>query len=413
MVSHLNLKFPTEKVKEGSLEFYVPRLRAFVKRPSEYAPSKAPVFFNPAMELNRDLAVLALQTYQKQVKHEIVACEPLASCGVRGLRLAKEVAGVGKVVMNDINPEAAALAESNVKLNNLSEKVSVANEDANLLLSRYAAPRRRFSYIDIDPFGSPAPYIDSAVRALRNGGLIALTATDMAPLCGVHAKACIRKYGGRPLRTDYCHELAVRLLLSCLVHIAARHDIGIDPMLSYSQYNYVRTYAIASYGAKEADKSLQNIGYMQHCFSCLHRESRIGLIPPPEQICPECGSKLNIGGPLWLGSLWDEEFCIQTQGETWSRHLRHQEKILNTLSLIVKEIHAPITYYAIDKLCDKFNLPAPPLSKVINELNNQGFQGVATHFNSKAIRTDAPANTLKAILVKLTTVPAAGFEKPI
>jgi len=179
-------------------------------------------------------------------------------------------------------------------------------------------------------------------------------------------------------------------------------------MLSYSQYNYVRTYAVAYYGAKEADKSLQNIGYVLHCFSCLHRESRKGVIPPLEQICPECGSKLNIGGPLWLGSLWDEEFCIKTQGEAWSRHLRHQEKILNMLSLIIKEIHAPITYYAIDKLCDKFNLPVPPLSKVINELNKEGYQSVATHFSSKALRTDAPASTLKKILGKLATT--SGFK---
>jgi len=229
--------FATETVIEGKIKILVPKLEAFVKEPWEYAPSKAPVFYNPTMELNRDLAVLAVQAYQRMVKRELVACEPLAGCGVRGIRLATEVEGVLKVFMNDISSEAAKLADFNVKLNNLAERVLVANEDANLFLSRYAAPRRRFDCVDIDPFGSPVLYLDSALRALRNNGLIALTATDMAPLCGVHPKACLRKYGGKPLRTEYCHELSARLLIGCLASLAAKHDIGVNPVFSYSAYN--------------------------------------------------------------------------------------------------------------------------------------------------------------------------------
>ncbi len=198
----MDFGFPTEAVKEGEVEFLAPRLKAFVKEAWEYAPSKAPVFYNPAMEMNRDLAVLMLQTYQRPINRELAACEPMAGCGVRGIRLAREVEGVRKVVLNDINLAGTRLAEFNVNLNGLTDKVQVDNKDANFLLSSYAAPRKRFDYVDIDPFGSPVPYIDSALRALRNGGLLALTATDMAPLCGVHAKACLRKYGGKPLRTE-------------------------------------------------------------------------------------------------------------------------------------------------------------------------------------------------------------------
>lgn len=175
----MNFGFPTETVTEGTTRVLVPKLRAFVKQTSDYAPSKAPVFYNPAMALNRDLAVVTLQTYQRMSERELVCCEPLAGCGIRGVRLANEVEGVHKVVINDISPEASRLTEHNAKLGNSVKKIEVANEDANLLLSRYAAPRKRFDYIDIDPFGSPAPYLDSALRAIRDGGLLALTATDM------------------------------------------------------------------------------------------------------------------------------------------------------------------------------------------------------------------------------------------
>jgi len=234
-----NMCFPTEIVQEGKVKVLVPELKAFVKLPSEYAPSKAPVFYNPVMELNRDLAVLALQTYQIMLNHEISVCEPLAGCGVRGIRFAAEVKGVEKVLINDISEKAAQLARNNVQMNGLGGRVTVKNEDANLLLSYIGAPHKRFDAIDVDPFGSPVPYLDSAVRALRNNGLLALTATDMAPLCGVHPKACIRKYGGKPLRTEYCHELAVRLLAGYLATTAAKYDISIHMLFSHSTGHYV------------------------------------------------------------------------------------------------------------------------------------------------------------------------------
>jgi len=394
-------KFPTETVTEGNTKVLVPKLDAFVKKASDYAPSKAPVFYNPVMEMNRDFAVLALQAYQSMVKREIVACEPLAGCGVRGVRLADEVGGVRKVVINDISSEATEVAEFNVKLNGLGERVTVANEDANLFLSRYAAPRKRFDYVDIDPFGSPVPYLDSALRVLRNGGLLALTATDMAPLCGVHPKACLRKYGGKPLRTEYCHELAVRLLIGCLTSLAAKHDIGVNPAFSYSTYNHVRTHATVSYSAKQADKSIENLGYILHCFSCFHRESQRGIIPPLKRDCPECGSKLQPAGSLWLGPLWNDEFCTKMKYWIRGRKLRNEAKIHRMIALVIEEAEAPITYYVVDKLCDKFNLPVPPLSKIIEELGKQGFQAVPTHFSSKAVRTNAPANVVRKIVTEL------------
>jgi len=63
--------FPTETVKEGKVAVLVPKLQAYVTEPSDYAPSKAPVFYNPVMEFNRDISVLALQAYQLMVDREI------------------------------------------------------------------------------------------------------------------------------------------------------------------------------------------------------------------------------------------------------------------------------------------------------------------------------------------------------
>ena len=386
---------------EGRVSVVVPRLEAYVREAWEYAPSKAPVFYNPAMELNRDVAVLALQAYQRMVGREISVCEPLTGCGIRGVRFATEVQGVRRVIVNDINLEAARLAEFNVKRNKLSKRVLVMNEDANLLLSRYAAPRKRFSFVDIDPFGSPVPYMDAALRALRNGGLLALTATDMAPLCGVHPQACVRKYGGKPLRTEYCHELAVRLLIGCLTMMAAKHNIGINVVFSHSTDHYIRVYAITRHGATEADDSVRMMGYILHCFTCFHREPSKGLFSFLERECAECGSTLSTAGPLWLGKMLDETFCGLMEKEVDGRGLKQEKRILKLLSVVRNEAEAPLTYYVIDKICDKLNLPIPPLIEIIEELKRVGFQASPTHFNSRGVRTDASAEVVRGTVIKL------------
>lgn len=394
----LEIDFPTEVIQEGEVKALVPRLSAFIKKPSDYAPSKAPVFYNPIMELNRDLAVIAVQAYQKMLSRKISICEPLAGCGIRGIRFAKEVGGVEKVVINDINEKACQLAKHNVKMNRLSRKVTVRNEDANLLLARYAAPRKRFNAIDLDPFGSPTPFLDSAIRATRDGGLLALTATDMAPLCGVHPKACIRKYGGKPLRTEYCHELAVRLLIGCLATTAAKYEMGIKVLFSHSTDHYIRVYAVLVYGAKNADKSLQSMGHILHCFNCFRRRAiKIPFIGVSLK-CPECGSKMDFSGPLWLKEIFDTDFCERMLAESKNKKTRNADRIRKILTLVKDEANAPITYYVVDRLCDNLGLPTISTRKVYEALRKSKFKVSFTHFNPRGLRTDATAASIARIL---------------
>jgi tRNA (guanine26-N2/guanine27-N2)-dimethyltransferase len=394
--------FPTEIITEGRVKVLVPQLRAFVKLPSEYAPSKAPVFYNPVMELNRDLAVLAVQAYQRIIGHEINVCEPLTGCGLRGIRFAVEVKGVRKTVLNDINEQAFRLASYNVQMNGLAESVVVKKEEANFILSSHSARRMRFDVVDIDPFGSPVPFLDSAVRALRSEGLLALTATDMASLCGVHPRACVRKYGGKPLRTEYCHELAARLLAGSLTTVAAKHDLGVNISFTHQGEHYIRVYGTVNYGAKSADRSVGNMGFVLHCFRCFHRETVKGLFEVEHSLtCSECGSRLSAAGPLWLGNLFDTRFCEMMEREIQNRSFRLKAKIAKMLSLIKSESSAPFTYFVIDKMCDVLNLPVPPVKSVVEALGKEGFQAFLTHFSSRGIRSDVPAGRLMDILRQL------------
>ncbi|MEJ5327866.1 MAG: tRNA (guanine(10)-N(2))-dimethyltransferase [Candidatus Bathyarchaeia archaeon] len=395
--------FPTEIVQEGKVKVAVPKLSAFVTQPSDYAPSKAPVFYNPVMELNRDIAVLAFQAYQRIINREIALCEPLASSGIRGIRFAAEIHGVRSVLIGDISERAVELARCNARLNGLQDRVTVQHKDANCLLSEHAAPHRRFDAVDVDPFGSPVPYLDSAIRALRDNGLLAVTATDLAPLCGVHPRACIRKYGGKPMRSEYCHELAVRLLVGCLAAVAAKHDIGIRVIFSHSTDHYIRVYVQIAYGAQKADVAVKSLGYILHCFNCLHRENAKSLFAK-EIACPECGSKMDYAGPLWLEKILDKEFCELMAKENMHRTLRNSGRIAKLLSLAKEEAEAPATYYVLDKISDKLALPVPAVNAVLQVLRENGFQAFSTHFNSRGIRTDASAFAMQRLVREIAIV---------
>ena len=69
----------------------------------EKVSSDAPVFYNPHMELNRDISILALQTYQKEQERDIDICDLFGGSGIRGVRYKNEIDGVGDVSINDIS----------------------------------------------------------------------------------------------------------------------------------------------------------------------------------------------------------------------------------------------------------------------------------------------------------------------
>ena len=395
--------FPSEIIKEGKVQVLVPKLAAYSVSASDYSPSKAPVFYNPVMEFNRDLTILAFKAFQHKFDREISICEPFTSQGIRGIRFAAEIEGVSRVLLGDINTRAIELANYNVKLNKLEDKISLKHKDANCVLSCNASPKKRFDIIDIDPFGTPVPYLDSAFRALKNKGLLAATATDLAPLCGVHAKACLRKYGGKPMRTEYCHELAVRLLAGCMVFLAAKHDIGIRILFSHSTDHYIRVYIKIAYGCQKADESLKNTGYILHCFSCMHREL-VNQIFARNIQCPECNGKMEYAGPLWIGNILDPAFIDLIIKENQNTEFKNSTKITKFLNIIKSEASAPATYYVIDKLSSKLNLPSPSNQEFLTALQNSGYQAVLTHFNPRGIKTDAPALTIHRLLREIVSI---------
>ncbi|RLF12846.1 MAG: tRNA (guanine(10)-N(2))-dimethyltransferase [Thermoprotei archaeon] len=341
------------------------------------------VFYNDVMVFSRDFSICALEAFSKLKSQRLRIAEPLTASGIRGLRYAKEVEGSDEVLICDVNPIAISFAELNTLLNGLNNKVVVQLGDANKVLSSHSSKDLRFSVTDIDPFGSPAPYVDSAIRATRIGGLIAVTATDMPPLCGVYPEVALRKYGGLSIRTEYCHEVAVRLVLGLLCREAGKYDLTIKPLTCHSTMHYVRVFV-------ELDKHYrglhtEHMGFIAHCFQCLHREL-LAFKDLRRTTCPICGKSMSIAGPLWIGPLFNKEFCAEMLKILYRKNLPTKRQLAKTLSLILEECEGPPTYFTIDVISSRFKLKQPKVRLLVDELSARGFEATVTHFNPKAVR---------------------------
>lgn len=124
----------------------------------------------------------------------------MAATGLRTVRYLKEIDSIETMVSNDWDPAAVELMKKNIVYNNLKEdKCETFSMDAIDLMNKMRAEKRFFDVIDLDPYGSAIPFLESALSCLANGGLLCVTFTDMAVLCARRPHVCSYKYGSVPL----------------------------------------------------------------------------------------------------------------------------------------------------------------------------------------------------------------------
>lgn len=386
-------------VREGTTDLEVPNPSSYTFQ-GQYAPFKAPVFYNPLMEFSRDLAVLALRVFAPTRDSPIAVCDPLSGLGARGIRYAKEVPNVSKSVIGDLNSDALPMMRRNASMNGVESIVEIQGKDANLLLTEHAEPGKRFDFIDLDPFGPPMPFINSAVRALKNRGIIAITATDTAPLCGVHSKACIRNYGAVPIHSDFCHEVGLRTMIAAAVREALKYDFGVEAILSYSVDHYFRSYLKLTLGAKKADESASMLGYTVYCHACGWR-AHYPLTSHTPEFCGRCGGSVKRGGPMWLGKLCNDPFLGSMMSQPME-NINTSKRILKVLGILQAENPMPPSYYVIDNICSRLKRDVPSLEGVLKTLRAKGFAATPTHFHPKSVKTDAPIALIEEMLSSLS-----------
>ncbi len=108
------------------------------------------------------------------------------------------------------------------------------------LMHASRSSEKMFDVVDLDPYGTAATFLPSAVQAVKEGGsfiyfhlfsfifiyfhlflttvgLLCVTCTDMAVLAGNYPETSFAKYGSTALRGKHCHEF-VDLNISPFFH---------------------------------------------------------------------------------------------------------------------------------------------------------------------------------------------------
>lgn len=370
-----------KEITEGAANVIVPQEQK-ISRELE-------VFYNPIMQVNRDMSILVLKSWERE---NLRVCLPLAGTGIRACRFLQELPKnkIEELHVNDYDEKAVEIIQKNIKKNNTEKKVIITQKEANICLLN----QKGFDHIDIDPFGSPNPFLDAALKRIKHNSILAITATDTSALSGTYETAGKRKYWGKGLRNHLMHEIGLRILIRKAQLIGAQYEKALKPIVSYTHEHYMKVFFLCEKAKAKCNKMLNNHKYFLFCKHCTHTTT--SLFNKEQCIC---GKEYSAFGPIYTGPLNDEKF-IEKMIKNSNKNISPQTmQLLQTLQkeTATQQIgfYAPAgqAKYISHKNWLKFE-------KIQEQLAKKGYNFATTHFQKMAFKTNAPFETVMQIMFK-------------
>ena len=350
---------------EGATRLFLPASR------TERGPARRQtVFYNPAMALDRDLEVsvgLALRAGGHAIRR---AWEMTAATGVRGLRLLHEARLPVELLASESHPVAFDWLERNCAI------YHAEGAKARRLDARSPVEVRAFDWVDLDPYGSPLPFLEAAVDAASERAVLAVTATDLRVLAGADGGIAERRYGGRPPRGRLGPEGGLRLLLATIDRALRQRGRGMRPILAYVGGHHLRAYVVLEPSASP--------------------EPPIALLDPGTWEGPPLPGPGPFG-PMWLGPLFDPGLV---RGLTPAAGAARPAELGKFIGLLrgEAEVDRPF-YYESNELASSLGLGTPPpVEDLLAILRAAGFMAARTHARPGAFRTTAPWKDVAALV---------------
>ena len=339
-----------------------------VSIPKKDVNAKMSVFYNPIMKSNRNISILLLNaTSNKNMKVAL----PLAGSGIRGLRFIKELkkGKMKELFVNDKKDNFIDVFEANLTKNNISSsnRITIKKEDA----AKFMLDESGFDYIDIDPFGTPNPFLGATIARISRNGIIAVTATDTAALTGTYPKVTKRKYWARSLKNYMMHETGLRILIRKIQLQGIQFDKALTPILAYHKDHYFRIYFKSEKSKTKCDETIKNHQYLLFCPKCLNfKVSNYNC-----GVC-KCKSKFDYAGPLWTGKLFDSKLLKKM---VKNNPYDEDKKFLN---LLVKESGIDVVgFHDLHVIAKKSKKEPPRMDVALKKM-----KGVRTHFGLYGIK---------------------------
>ncbi|KAJ5692046.1 hypothetical protein N7462_001469 [Penicillium macrosclerotiorum] len=286
---------------------------------------------------------------ESAVPASFTVLDALSATGLRALRYASELPVVTKVVANDLSSSAIQSMKTNIDYNELNNRIQPNLGDARSYMYSLEGSVKRFDVIDLDPYGTAAPFVDAAVQAVKDGGLLCVTCTDAGVWASTgYAEKAFALYGGIPIKGYHSHEGGLRLILNSLAMSAAKYGMQIEPLLSLSIDFYARVFVRVSRSPVNVKFNASNTMVVYNCDSgcgawttqpigaARQKPDRKGnpvyhyslaQAPTASPNCEHCGFKTHLAGPMWAGPLHNPHFI---------------QRILNMLPNLDPEVYQTI-----------------------------------------------------------------------
>ncbi len=336
------------------------------------------VFYNPIMKLNRDTSLLLIKSYFEK---PILFCDPMIATGIREARFLKTIPEMfEKLVLGDISSTAIKDSKKNFQNNNIDlDKIEFIHNNAITSISS-----QYFHFIEIDPFGTPVPYIDVALQRIKHRGILSITATDTASLCGTYPKKAKRRYGVDVKLTHFYEELGLRNLIAFVIKSAAKFDKKVNVILSYTKDHYYKVFLQVVDSREDALKDLDKLRYIkinektQEIEFSKYRKS---------------GDYL---GETYIGKL-KEKVIVEKMISNLDL-IEDNKKVTKLLNSINDELDE-FAYFDIHKLEKTYKISKEMRFKyIIQELEERGFSASKTHNSKFGIKTNAKVGDLIKII---------------
>ncbi|CAM9749899.1 unnamed protein product [Ectocarpus sp. 12 AP-2014] len=331
--------------------------------------------------------------------------DALAATALRSIRYVKEIPGVKEVVVNDLDEAAVHAAQRNIDFNQVDvSKIRVQQGDAISAMHASSAAKQRFDVIDLDPYGSAAPFLDAAVQCVEEGGLLCVTCTDMGVLSGGHPETCYAKYGSMPTKGKYLHEMALRIVLHALEAQANRYRRHVVPVLSLSIDFYIRLFVRVFTSPAEVKKACTKAAYVHQSLGCgsffLHPVGKMSnnnynpSLTTGDGLCPQTGKRFKVGGPIWSPAIHDMEWVRLLLDRVQKNRGPHQpstkKRIHGMLTSVSEELPDVPLFYSLPDMCSTLHCNSPRMIDMQAALVNAGFRVSQQHKEPQAVKTDAP-----------------------
>lgn len=344
-------------------------------------------FYNPKSQVVRDLGVLAALAYKKQ-QGQLRVLEVMAGSGVRSLRYYLE-SDADFVWVNEGNYQLNSLLQQNIQQTINSDRYKLTHWDAHRVFFDCFNRRDYYDLVDVDCFGTAAPYLSTMLWATKIDGLMYLTSTDGRTLAGRIPDKSLQAYGAYPRSHPALQEQALRVIIGSVAQQAGTKGMGVEPVFSLFAGE---TYRVMYRLIRHANLTAENYGFLGYCHQCGDYQT-ISWRKLGKAVCP-CDNSLTVSGAMWLGALHDLSYLLEMK--EFARVLQWHN-IVKLLAIMESEAELPPYFFTLREIGKRGQLDLPKRSRIIEALQNRGYRASATHINAEAVKTDADIHTCIAI----------------